>query len=189
MGGTLTLTSLPFRTSPIKRGAWLLETVFNRPPNEPKVAFVLEEAVNADDESLPSQTVRQLFEKHRSDPNCNSCHSRIDPPGFSLEVFDAMGRLRTHDGEQPVDASGTWNDHNFSTPAEFKDAIRANEHELVRGFVEHLLSYALGRELQHFDMQSVDKIVADSASDGYRISAIIEGIVHSYPFQHVRNQP
>ncbi len=189
MAGPLTLTSLPFRTSPIKRGAWLLETVFNRPPSEPKVAFVLEEAVSEDSDAPQTQTVRQLFEKHRSDPNCNSCHSRIDPPGFSLEVFDAMGAYRTHDGEQAVDASGTWNDRDFSSPAEFKDAIRAREQELVRGFVEHMLSYALGRHLEYFDMKTVDQIVTDAASEGYRMSAIIEGIVLSYPFQHVRNQP
>ncbi|TWT98955.1 DUF1592 domain-containing protein [Neorhodopirellula pilleata] len=189
MAGPLTLTSLPFRTSPIKRGAWLLETVFNRPPSEPKVAFVLEEAVSEESDGPQIQTVRQLFEKHRSDPNCNSCHSRIDPPGFSLEVFDAMGELRTHDGEQPVDASGTWNDHDFASPAEFKDAIRAGEQELVRGFVEHMLSYALGRQLEHFDMQAVDQIVADTSRDGYRMSDIIEATVLSYPFQHVRNQP
>ena len=189
MAGPLTLTSLPFRTSPIKRGAWLLETVFNRPPSEPKVAFVLEEAVSEESDAPKTQTVRQLFEKHRSDPNCNSCHSRIDPPGFSLEVFDAMGNLRTHDGQQPVDASGTWNDRDFTSPAEFKDAIRAGEQELVRGFVEHMLSYALGRKLEHFDMPAIDQIVADTSRDGYRMSDIIEGIVLSYPFRHVRNQP
>jgi uncharacterized protein YgbK (DUF1537 family)/mono/diheme cytochrome c family protein len=189
MAGPLTLTSLPFRTSPIKRGAWLLETVFNRPPSEPKVAFVLEEAVSEQSDAPQTQTVRQLFEKHRSDPNCNSCHSRIDPPGFSLEVFDAMGSLRTHDGQQPVDASGTWNDRDFASPAEFKDAIRAGEQELVRGFVEHMLSYALGRKLEHFDMPAIDQIVADTSRHGYRMSDIIECIVLSYPFRHVRNQP
>jgi mono/diheme cytochrome c family protein len=194
MAGPLTLTSLPFRTSPIKRGAWLLETVFNRPPAEPKVAFVLEQAIaepssQSQARELPAKTVRQLFEKHRSDPNCYSCHSRIDPPGFSLEVFDAMGRLRTHDGEQLVDASGTWNGHDFTTPVEFKDAMRVREDELTRGFVEHLLSYALGRELEHFDMQAVDQIVAAAADQDYRMSAIVEGVALSYPFQHVRNKP
>ncbi|MCR9293075.1 MAG: DUF1592 domain-containing protein [bacterium] len=187
MAGSLTLTSLPFRTSPIKRGAWLLETVFNRPPAEPKVAFVLEEASQQDADAPQSLTVRQLFEKHRSDPNCFSCHSRIDPPGFSLEVFDAMGSYRTHDGQQPVDASGSWNGVQFSNPAEFKDAIRVREPELVRGFVEHMLSYALARELEHFDMCTVEQIVADTAASEYRMSAIIEGIVLSYPFRYTRN--
>ncbi|MEZ6089254.1 MAG: DUF1592 domain-containing protein [Pirellulaceae bacterium] len=189
MAGPLTLTSLPFRTSPIKRGAWILETVFNRPPVEPKVAFVLEESAKESSDLGKTKTIRQLFEQHRGDPNCYSCHSRIDPPGFSLEVFDAMGAFRSNDGDQPVDASGVWNGEHFTTPAEFKDAIRAGERELVRGFVEHLLSYALGRKLEHFDMWTVDRIVTEAADNDYRISAIIDGIVLSYPFQHVRNLP
>jgi hypothetical protein len=187
MAGPLVLTSLPFRTSPVKRGAWLLETVFNRPPAEPKVAFVLEDEKPEPGVELAQLSVRQRFEKHRSDPNCNSCHSRIDPPGFSLETFDAIGKLRTHDGKQPVDASGVWNDTTFNGPAEFKTALRKREQEFVRGFVEHLLSYALGRRIEHFDMPAVTKIVDDAAADDYRISSIIEGVVLSYPFRYTRN--
>ncbi|MDA1054915.1 MAG: DUF1592 domain-containing protein [Planctomycetota bacterium] len=187
MAGPLMLTSLPFRTSPVKRGAWLLETVFNRPPAEPKVAFVLEESKPEDGNNFTEQSVRQRFEKHRSDPNCYSCHSRIDPPGFSLESFDAIGKLRTHDGTQPVDSSGVWNDTPFSGPAEFKSALRKREQEFVRGFVEHLLSYALGRPIEHFDMPAVTKIVDDAATDDYRLSRIIEGIALSYPFRQTRN--
>jgi hypothetical protein len=189
MGGPLVLTSLPWRTSPIKRGAWLLETVFNRPPAEPKVAFVLEEVAEQESEEVKSQTVREQFERHRSDPNCYSCHIRIDPPGFALESFDGIGAFRSHDGDNPIDASGTWNGHVFENAAEFKDAIRQNEHELARGFVEHLLSYAIGRKIEHFDMPAVERIVAEAATDDYRMSAIIDGIVRSYPFQHVRNHP
>ncbi|MEZ6056066.1 MAG: DUF1592 domain-containing protein [Planctomycetaceae bacterium] len=187
MAGPLMLTSLPFRTSPVKRGAWLLETVFNRPPAEPKVAFVLEEN-ETDDSNDPEQlSVRQRFEKHRNDPNCYSCHSRIDPPGFSLESFDAIGKLRTHDGTQPVDASGVWNDTPFNGPAEFKTALRKREQEFVRGFVEHLMSYALGRPIEHFDMPAVTRIVDNAAADDYRLSRIIEGIVLSWPFLQTRN--
>ncbi|MEZ6128559.1 MAG: DUF1592 domain-containing protein [Planctomycetaceae bacterium] len=187
MAGPLMLTSLPFRTSPVKRGAWLLETVFNRPPAEPKVAFVLEESKPEDGNNFAELSVRRRFEKHRSDPNCYSCHSRIDPPGFSLETFDAIGKLRTHDGTQPVDASGVWNDTPFSGPTEFKSALRKREQEFVRGFVEHLLSYALGRPVEHFDMPAVTKIVDDAATDDYRLSRIIEGIATSYPFRQTRN--
>ncbi|MEZ6067141.1 MAG: DUF1592 domain-containing protein [Planctomycetaceae bacterium] len=187
MAGPLMLTSLPLRTSPVKRGAWLLETVFNRPPAEPKVAFVLEENKPDGGNDLEQMSVRQRFEKHRSDANCYSCHSRIDPPGFSLESFDAIGKLRTHDGTQPVDASGVWNDTTFSGSAEFKAALRKREQEFVRGFVEHLMSYALGRPIEHFDMPAVTKIVDDASTDGYRLSHIIEGIVLSYPFRHTRN--
>lgn len=187
MAGPLMLTSLPFRTSPVKRGAWLLETVFNRPPAEPKVAFVLEENRPDADIEVAELSVRQRFERHRNDPNCYSCHSRIDPPGFSLESFDAIGRQRTHDGTQPVDASGVWNETSFTGPAEFKAALRKREQEFVRGFVEHLLSYALGRPIEHFDMPTVTQIVDETSADGYRLSRIIEGIVLSYPFRQTRN--
>jgi hypothetical protein len=188
MAAPLTLTSLPHRTSPIKRGAWLLETVFHRPPAEPKVAFVLEDQPTgqADPSTL---TVRERFELHRRDPNCYSCHSRIDPPGFSLESFDAIGAMRTHDGAHPVDASGVWNGVPFNGPAEFKAAVRMQEREVVRGFVEHLLSYALGRPVEHFDMPAVSKIVEDAETSGYRLSAVIEGVVSSYPFRNTRNLP
>jgi len=187
MAGPLTLTSLPFRTSPIKRGAWLLETVFNRPPAEPKVAFVLEEESTTESEEIEYLTVRQRFERHRTDPNCYSCHSRIDPPGFALESFDAIGSYRIEDGDQPVDATGKWNGRDFDGPAEFKAALRVRETEFVRGFAEHLLSYALGRRLEHFDQPAIDEIVARAAMDNYRISSLIEGVVLSYPFRNVRN--
>ncbi len=189
MAGPLMLTSLPQRTSPVKRGAWLLETIFNRPPSEPKVAFVLEESKDelADLQSSPS--IRQRFEKHRSDPNCFSCHSRIDPPGFSLEVFDAIGAFRTRDGSQPVDASGTWNGLSFTDPRGFKDAARIKQQEFIRGFVEHLLSYALGRRIEYYDMPAVDEIVAQSAAQDYRFESIVQSIVASYPFQNVTNVP
>ncbi len=140
-----------------------------------------------DGSELEQLSVRQRFEKHRSDPNCYSCHSRIDPPGFSLESFDAIGKLRTHDGTQPVDASGIWNETPFNGPAEFKVALRKREQEFVRGFVEHLMSYALGRPIEHFDMPAVTTIVDDAATDRYRVSRIIEGIVLSYPFRQTRN--
>jgi hypothetical protein len=95
--------------------------------------------------------------------------------------------LRTHDGQQRVDASGVWNDASFNGPAEFKAALRKREEEFVRGFVEHLLSYALGRRVEHFDMPAVAKIVEDAAADDCRISGIIEGVVLSYPFRQTRN--
>jgi hypothetical protein len=189
MAGPLTLTSLPFRTSPIKRGAWLLESIFNRPPNEPKVAFVLDEiADRAGTKPSESMTVRQKFELHRNQPNCNSCHSRIDPPGFALEVFNAVGSERALEGTHVVDATGTWNGVDFRGPAEFKSILLDSKEELIRGFAEHLLSYALGRKLEHFDMQAIDRIVTESAARQYSFTSIVEGIALSYPFQHIRNQ-
>jgi hypothetical protein len=184
MGATLTLTSLPFRTSPVKRGAWLLETVFNRPPIEPKVAFVLKDD-NAD--TVQAMTVRQRFEAHRSKAECYSCHIRLDPPGFALEAFSPIGTVREKDGSTPVDARGEWNGRAFNGPAEFKAAVMAKPDEFVRGFIEHLLSYALGRKLEYFDMATVDEIQRAAAADGYRFGTLIAEVVKSYPSRNTRN--
>jgi hypothetical protein len=183
MGGPLTVTSLPFRTSPVKRGAWLLETVFNRPPQEPKIAFVLKDAERT---SSTAMSVRQKFEQHRNQPACFSCHIRLDPPGFALEAFDPIGARRTRDGQQPVDARAEWNGRAFDTPAGFKAALMQKPEEFARGFIEHLLSYALGRKLEIYDLPAVQEIQAAAAKDGYRLQTIIEGIVTSYPFRNVR---
>lgn len=185
MAGPLTVTSLPFRTSPVKRGAWLLETIFNRPPQEPKVAFVLKDA---EEHSSTAQSVRQKFERHRNEAACYSCHIRLDPPGFALEAFDPIGSLRTRDGQQPVDARAEWNGRSFDGPAEFKAALMEKPDEFVRGFIEHLLSYALGRKLEIYDMPAVREIQEAAAKDGYRFGAILDGIVASYPFRNVRDR-
>ncbi|MCE9611076.1 MAG: DUF1592 domain-containing protein [Chthoniobacter sp.] len=185
MAGPLTVTSLPFRTSPVKRGAWLLETVFNRPPQEPKIAFVLKDAEKA---STTAQSVRQKFEQHRDQPACFSCHIRLDPPGFALEAFDPIGARRTRDGQQPVDARAEWNGRAFDGPAGFKAALIEKPEEFVRGFIEHLLSYALGRRLEIYDMPAVQEIQSAAAKDGYKFKTIVRGIVQSYPFRHVREK-
>lgn len=185
MAGPLTVTSLPFRTSPVKRGAWLLETVFNRPPQEPKIAFVLKDA---EPESSVAQSVRQKFEQHRNEPACFSCHIRIDPPGFALEAFDPIGMYRTRDGKQPVDARAEWNGQAFDGPAGFKTALMKKPDEFVRGFIEHLLSYALGRKLEIYDMPAVQEIQAAAAKENYRLGAIVQGIVTSYPFRNLRQR-
>lgn len=185
MAGPLTVTSLPFRTSPVKRGAWLLETVFNRPPQEPKIAFVLKDAERT---SSTAQSVRQKFEQHRSEPACFSCHIRLDPPGFALEAFDPIGAYRTRDGKQPVDAHAEWNGKGFDGPAGFKAALMEKPDEFVRGFIEHLLSYALGRKLEIYDMPAVQEIQAEAAKKDYRLSAIVEGVVASYPFRNLRQR-
>jgi Protein of unknown function (DUF1592)/Protein of unknown function (DUF1588)/Protein of unknown function (DUF1595)/Protein of unknown function (DUF1587) len=117
MAGPLTVTSLPVRTSPVKRGAWLLETLFNRPPQEPKVAFALKDEPST--QAAP-QTVRGRFEQHRDQSACFSCHVRLDPPGFALERFDAIGAWRDKDGSQPVDARAEWQGTAFDGPAEYK---------------------------------------------------------------------
>jgi hypothetical protein len=168
----------------VKRGAWLLETIFNRPPIEPKIAFIL-----ADDKAEIDHTlsVRQRFEAHRSKAECYSCHIRLDPPGFALEAFSPIGTLRDRDGAAPVDARGEWNGRAFNGPAEFKAAVMAKPDEFVRGFIEHVLSYALGRKLEYFDMATVDEIQRAAAADGWRFGTVIAEVVQSYPFRHARN--
>ncbi len=186
MAAPLTVTSLPTRTSPVKRGAWLLETIFNRPPQEPKIAFVLKEDEKANTEP---QTVRARFEQHRNEPACYSCHIRLDPPGFALERFDAIGAWREKDGTQPVDARAEWDGKPFDGPAEYKAILAANPHEFTRGFIEHLLSYALSRKLEIYDMPTVDSIQTAAAADGNKLHRIILEIVRSYPFTHIRSKP
>jgi len=185
MAGPLTVTSLPVRTSPVKRGAWLLESIFNRPPQEPKIAFVLKEAERPSDEK---ESVRQRFEAHRSEAACYSCHVRLDPPGFALEAFDPVGSRRKRDAGQPVDASGEWHGQAFDGPAEFKMAVMAHKEEFVRGFIEHVLSYGLGRKLELCDLPAVEEIEAAAAADGYRLSGILSAVASSYPFRHTRTQ-
>jgi hypothetical protein len=184
MAGPLVVTSLPERTSPVKRGAWMLETLFNRPPQEPKIAFVLKDDDAKENAAL---TVRQRFEAHRNQGACYTCHIRIDPPGFALERFDAIGRWRTQDAGKPIDARAEWNGTAFEGPAAYKQLLARDPHEFIRGFIEHLLSYALGRKLEIYDLPAIEQIQAGAADSGYRIERILMEITRSYPFRHVRN--
>jgi hypothetical protein len=186
MAGPLTVTSLPLRTSPVKRGAWLLETLFNRPPQEPKIAFALKDEQQS---RTAPQTVRERFEQHRDKPACYSCHVRLDPPGFALERFDAIGSWREKDGTQPVDARAEWNGTPFDGPAEYKALLVQQPHEFTRGFIEHLLSYALGRPLEIYDMPVVAKIEGAAKAEGWKLSRVIVEITQSYPFTHIRSTP
>ena len=186
MAAPMTITSLPFRTSPVKRGAWLLETVFNRPPTEPKVAFAIE---NDTKEAAQQMSIRQKFEAHRSKAACYSCHIRLDPPGFALERFSPIGQWRETDGTQPVDARAEWNAQPFDGPAEYKAILAKNPHEFTRGFIEHLLSYALGRSLHVYDMPVVAQIEDAAKADGWKFSRVIVEIAKSYPFTHTRSTP
>ena len=183
MSGPLTITSLPFRTSPVKRGAWILETIFNRPPTEPKVAFTIE---NDTKQAAAIQSTRQKFESHRNNASCYSCHIRIDPPGFAMEAFDPIGVARTQDGGQPVDTHSEWNNHSFNGPAEFKRLLQESPHEFTRGFIEHLLSYALCRALEIYDQPTIQQIEETARDSDFRLHQIITAIATSYPFRHTR---
>ena len=178
MSAPMVVTSLPFRTSPVKRGAWLLETIFNRPPTEPKVAFAIE---NDTKEAAQQMSIREKFEAHRNKAACYSCHIRLDPPGFALERFDPIGAWNAG-----ADAKSEWQGHPFDGPAGFKGLIAQDPHEFTRGFIEHLLSYAINRPLEVYDMPVVETIEQAAKADGWKFSRVIVEIVKSYPFNHVR---
>ncbi len=190
LGSTLTLTSLPTRTSPVARGAWIADVVFNRPPQPPPAEVPpLEEQKRAGEKP---KTLREQFAQHRDDPNCAGCHNRIDPLGFALENYNAIGQWREaeDDSQLPVDASGRLADgREFDGIVELKQALTENPDLLARGFVEQLLAYALGRQLTAFDDPAVSDILEQTHEDGYRIQDIVVAIALSDPFSRTRTMP
>ena len=177
----LTLTSFPHRTSSIRRGVWILDTVFNRHPPAPKVAV----ADIDEQQDAASLTLREKVERHRASAACAVCHDRIDPPGFALENFDAIGRWRDRDGDEVIDPSGELQGvGEFHTPEEFRKLLMSQERRFLQGFAEHLLSYALGRKLEYFDVPVVERLVDRTIEDDFRISRLIVEIALSYPFRY-----
>lgn len=181
----LTVSSYPTRTSPVLRGKWLLENVLGAPPPPPPPdAGTLDE-----DQVNLNGTVREQFEKHRSKPACFSCHSRMDPLGFGLENYDAIGRWRTHEGKFPVDASGALPDgRSFNGSGELKTILKADRNEFARCLTEKMLTYALGRGLESYDRPAVAAICRKLSESDYRFSSLVLGIVNSLPFQMRRGE-
>jgi mono/diheme cytochrome c family protein len=176
----LTVTSYPTRTSPVLRGKWILENVLNAPPPPPPPGVG---SIDSKSGTL-SGTMRQIMEKHRANPMCASCHTRMDPLGFALENYNAIGEWRTKDGTLPIDASGVLpNGKSFSGSAELKTILAANKQAFAQCLTEKMLIYALGRGLEGYDRAATRKIVAGLAADDYRFSSLINGIVDSMPFQ------
>jgi hypothetical protein len=176
----LTVSSYSTRTSPVLRGKWVLENLLNDPPPAPPPG------VPPLDESKVGQSasLRQQMEAHRKSAVCASCHSRMDPLGFGLENFNAIGAWRTEDGNFPVDASGVLPDgRTFRTPAELKVLLKQDKDIFARALIEKLLIYALGRGLERYDRPTVGGITAQLPSGGYRFSTLVLGIVNSLPFQ------
>ena len=182
-GAILMLTAYPNRTSPVLRGAWILERLVGAPAPEPppNVPTLTENRRGEAPKSL-----RERLEQHRENPTCFSCHGIMDPLGFALENFNAVGQFRTHDDETltPIDASGELPDGTaISGPGDLRNALAARPDWFVQAFTESLMTYALGRTLEPADMPTVRAIVRRAAEDNYRFRSIVLGIVSSDPFR------
>lgn len=176
----LTVSSYATRTSPVLRGKWILETLLNAPPPEPPP-----DVPNLDEVTIgTSASMREQLEAHRKDPTCASCHRRMDPLGFGLENFDAVGAWRTLDGKFPVDASGTLPDgRSFTGPEELRTILRTDREAFAQALTSKLLTYALGRGLERYDMRTVRLIASRLPRHDFRFSGLVLEIVNSLPFQ------
>jgi len=181
-GSILTITSLPTRTSPVARGKWVLENVLGTPPpNPPANVPPLKVDGKVD---LDALSLRKRMELHRSNPTCAACHKIMDPIGFSLENFDAVGKWRTRDGGNSIDASGELVDGSkVNGPDSLRDGLLQYSNQFVRTMTERLLTYSMGRGVQYQDMPVVRSIARKAAADNYKFSSLILGVVESRPFQ------
>ena len=182
-GGVLMAASYPNRTSPVLRGAWLLDNLLGTPPADPPPNV---EALIENVAGKPAATVRERLEVHRNNPSCNGCHGIIDPLGFALERFDAVGRLRDRDrfAGTAIDASGVLADGRaVNGPAELREALVERPEQFLQAFTEKLLTYAIGRSVNYRDMPTVRRILRDAAASDYRFSALVLGIIESPQFR------
>lgn len=186
MPATLASTSFPGRTSPVRRGVWVLEQILGErvPPPPPDVPE-LEELRGEDLEGL---TLRQLTELHQSDATCANCHQVLDPIGFGLENFDAIGRWRDTDAAGVIiDSAGNLPDgKDFSSPAELKRLLAEREADLARNLTERLMAHSLGRQLEGYDEIVIDRLMGRIAEDDYRVRTIVTEVITSYLFTHRR---
>jgi mono/diheme cytochrome c family protein len=182
MGSILALTSHTSRTSPTLRGKYVLDVIFGTPPDPPPAnAGQFKDEGNRKD----PKSFREKMAQHAADASCASCHKKMDPLGYALENFNAIGAWREKDGERPVDNSGRLpGGEQFTGVAGLKKIVHAHEEDFVRNMTGNMLVYALGRELDYYDDCVVKEIETAMAGDGYKFSALIGGIVKSYPFQY-----
>ena len=186
MPATLATTSFPNRTSPVIRGVWVLERILGqRIPQPPPDIPELEEQNHKKVEGL---TLRQRTELHQSEATCRNCHKILDPIGFGLENFDAIGRWRDKNGEGIViNSAGKLPDgKEFATPAELKRILVKREADLARNLTERLMAYALGRQLEGYDGVVIDQLMVKITKDNYRMRTIITEVIGSYLFTHRR---
>jgi hypothetical protein len=179
----LTVSSYATRTSPVLRGRWVLDNLLDAPPPEPPpdVPNLREEEIGT------AASMRQQLEMHRKDPTCASCHRRMDPLGFGLENFDAVGAWRTADGKFPIDSTGTLPDgRSFNGPDELRNILKADHQAFEHCLTAKLLTYAIGRGLERYDKRTVSGIVSRLPEHEYRFSGLVLEIVNSLPFQSRR---
>ena len=181
----LTISSYANRTSPVLRGKWVLDNLVGTPPPPPPP-----DVPNLDEAKIgTASSMREQLELHRKNAICASCHVRMDPLGFGLENFDAVGAWRTKDGEFPINASGTLPDgRSFTGPQGLKSILKAQPDTFTESLTRKMLMYALGRGLETSDDGAVKEIVMEVAADNYRMSSLILGIVNSRPFQKRRGE-
>jgi hypothetical protein len=185
-GSVLTVSSYATRTSPVLRGKWILDNLLDSPPPDPPA-----DVPNLDETVIgTSASMRTQLEEHRKNATCASCHRRMDPLGFGLENFDAVGAWRTMDGKLPIDSSGTLPDgRTFSGPEELRTILASDRDTFARALTSKLLTYALGRGLERYDTKTVKDIAARLPAQQYRFSALVLEIANSLPFQSRRAVP
>lgn len=182
-GSVLAVSSYPTRTSVVIRGKYVLQNILGTPPPPPppNVPALDEDAVGT------AGSLRAQMEKHRTNAICASCHSRMDPLGFALENYDAIGKWRTEDGGFPIDTSGVLpNGKSFSSPAEMREVLSSMLPEFSRALTEKMLTYALGRGLQRYDRPTLNTITKRLADNGYGLQTLVHEVTRSFPFQSRR---
>ena len=178
----LTLTSNPTRTSPVKRGKWVLETILGTPPPPP-----LPDVGELKEGEELKGSLRQRMEQHRANPNCATCHNRMDPIGFGFENFDAVGKWRTTDGTFPIEPGGTLpSGQSFQSALELVKILKQRDEDFRRCLTEKMLTYAIGRGLESSDRQYVADIAKACLTRGDTLTALIQTIVTSEPFTQRR---
>jgi hypothetical protein len=180
-GSILAVSSYPHRTSVVLRGKWILENLLGTPPPSPPANVP---ALKENDEGGEPESLKARMEAHRRSPQCASCHRVMDPLGFALENFDAIGEWRMKDESGPIDATGQLADGtHVDGPVALRKALLAHSDQFVRTFTEKLMTYALGRGVDYYDMPVVRQIARDAAAQNERFSAVVLGIVRSPGFQ------
>ncbi len=182
----LTLTSNPTRTSPVKRGLWILEEILAAPPPPPPPGV---SDLSEEQEAILSGSLRERLEKHREDPSCAQCHRKMDPLGFAFENYDGIGAWREFDGTFLIDASGELpSGRKFDGPEGLKKILLEDANRFAEALAEKLLTYAIGRGLEYYDKCAVDAIVEAAARDDYKLTTMIHGVVRSAPFRMRRGE-